>query len=441
MTVPPSFLDTWQCEKIGSGHKDSLEKLQAFQLAQLKKTISHAKKNSGFYKRHFKDVRVEAITGLDEFAAIPFTFPLQLQENGYSFLCVSQDEIKRIVTLETTGTTAAPKRIFFTASDLEKTIDFFCLVLSQLIRLSETALILLPGNTPASAGNLLKTAMDRIKGKGIVHGLITDFNKTMDILHTHAPSVIIGMPVQVLALCDLLKQKNNIPKFVRHVILTSDYVSPVVKHRIGQIINCRVFDHYGMTETGFGGGIDCFAHSGYHLRETDLYFEIIDPDTGKTVPKGEWGEITVTTLSRKGMPLIRYRTGDISRFCCDPCACGSLFRRMDYIRYRYSHTILLPNGLRFGMPDLDDLFFKIPQVIDFDACLISRQGRHYLDIILKTFDNSMIQNIDIKKKLPYSPVLENAFKTGAIHLGSIQTETFKFKDTYTGKRRIDHITE
>ena len=278
--------------------------------------------------------------------------------------------------------------------------------------------------------------MARIGGQGLVPGLAPDFNHTLDILFTYSPSVIIGMPVQVLALGESAKAKNKPAGFLRHAVLTADYVSPAVKTRISDTLGCQVWDHYGMTETGFGGGIDCPAHGGYHLRETDLFFEIIDPDTGAPAPQGQWGEIVVTTLNRRAMPLIRYRTGDMSRFLYDPCPCNSPFKRLAPVRYRYSGLISLSNGSSLGMPDLDDAFFRIPGVVDFHAVLSRGPETSRLDITLKALDPARIQNVDIQKFLPHSPVLQKALETGVLRLGPLGTEAFEFVDTYRSKRKI-----
>ncbi len=429
-----SFLDAWQRTKINAPSGGVREKLDAFHLAALQETVSHAKARSRFYRTHLKDA--PPFNSFHEFTALPFTLPEHIRENSLSFLCVSLDEITRIVTLETSGTTAQPKRIFFTRQDLEATIEFFTRVLSQLTRPAEKALILLPANTPAGAGDLLNTAMTRIGGQGLNPGPAPDFNPTLDTLFSHEPSVIIGMPVQVLALGESAKAQNRQAGFVRHAVLTADYVSPALKTRISDTLGCQVWNHYGMTETGFGGGIDCPAHGGYHLRETDLFFEIIDPDTGTPAPPGQWGEIVVTPLNRRAMPLIRYRTGDMSRFLHDPCPCGSPFKRMAPVRYRYSGLISLSNGSVLGMPDLDDLFFRIPGVVDFHAVLSWSIETPRLDITLKALDPSQIQNVDIQKFLPHSPVLQKAVETGILGLGPIQTEAFEFVDTYRSKRKI-----
>jgi phenylacetate-coenzyme A ligase PaaK-like adenylate-forming protein len=177
------------------------------------------------------------------------------------------------------------------------------------------------------------------------------------------------------------------------------------------------------------------------LRETDLYFEIIDPATGKLSPPGSWGEIVVTTLNRRGMPLIRYRTGDISRFINEPCPCNSVFRRMDYVRYRQDHPLVLPDGQGLSMPDLDDLLFNLPGVLDFDVTLgPGPGGARQLKILIKTNEKEKIRPQEIKMRLSRSSLLQPAIDSGALILGPIQATAFEFNNTYRGKRRIQDIT-
>ena len=85
---------------------------------------------------------------------------------------------------------------------------------------------------------------------------------------------------------------------------------------------------------GLGAAVDCRALAGYHIREADLFFEIIDPDNGSPLPDGETGEVFFSTLTRKGMPLVRYRTGDLSRFLPEPCPCGTILKRLEWVRGR-----------------------------------------------------------------------------------------------------------
>ena len=86
-----------------------------------------------------------------------------------------------------------------------------------------------------------------------------------------------------------------------------------------------------MTEMGLGCAVSCGELIGCHIRESDLYLEIIDPKTGQVLPDGEEGEVVFTTLTRKGMPFIRYRTGDWSSFINEPCQCGSILKRISRV--------------------------------------------------------------------------------------------------------------
>ena len=118
---------------------------------------------------------------------------------------------------------------------------------------------------------------------------------------------------------------------IKSVLLSGDHVTPAMRAAIEQAWDCRVFEHYGSTEVGLGGAVQCRAHAGLHVREADLLFEVIDPATGQTLPDGAEGELVVTTLTRRGMPLIRFRTGDLVRMAAEPCACGSVLRCVERV--------------------------------------------------------------------------------------------------------------
>ena len=96
-----------------------------------------------------------------------------------------------------------------------------------------------------------------------------------------------------------------------------------------------------MTEMGYGGGVECDVHDGYHLREADLFVEIVDPVTRQPLPDGVYGEVVFTTLTRRAMPLIRYRTGDMARFLTDALPLWHVLRRLSRIQGRLANTVSL----------------------------------------------------------------------------------------------------
>ena len=207
-----------------------------------------------------------------------------------------------------------PKRIYFTGEDQELTVDFFRWAISTMVGPGWRVLILLPGERPGSVGDLLAAALKRLGAVGVPHGLIREASQTLDVMEEERIDALVGIPVQVLALARQSKGRAAPGR----VLLSADYVPDSIKKELHSVWGCEVYTHYGMTEMGFGGGMECEARQGYHLRETDLYVEIVDPETGNPVLDGEPGEVVFTTLTRRGMPLIRYRTGDVSRFLPDP---------------------------------------------------------------------------------------------------------------------------
>ncbi len=336
--------------KIGLEEETSLtrQELENYQLKMIVETLSMAKENSAFYRERLKEIDPASVKSFNDLQKIPFTEVEDLRESGREMLCVRDSEISRIVTLETSGTTADPKRVYYTEADQELTIDFFHYGMRNLVDPSDVVLILLPCKRPGSVGDLLNIGLHRLGAKTVAYGMLkADGSDIPDLLirmDMKKVTCIVGSPTQVAELSKtsvaLAAQKEwqdlhgRIEQRMRSVLLSTEYVPDAACELIRWVWDCKVFEHYGMTEMGLGGAVSCWTLEGYHPREADLYFEIIDPETGNVVPDGELGEVVFTTLTRKGMPFIRYRTGDRSRWITEPCECGSVLRRLDKVGER-----------------------------------------------------------------------------------------------------------
>jgi phenylacetate-CoA ligase len=166
MKITP--LESWIAQKIGCSNQFlSQESLREFQLKKLKETIQRAKSDSSFYRKHLSQYDLREIKSLEDLVELPFTTPEQLKADPLSFLCVSQGEINRVVTLPTSGTTGEPKRVFFTEADQELTIDFFQIGMSTMVEPGDRVLILLPGQRPGSVGDLLKKVLPECRWRGL----------------------------------------------------------------------------------------------------------------------------------------------------------------------------------------------------------------------------------------------------------------------------------
>jgi phenylacetate-CoA ligase len=382
MRVTP--LERWIAAKIGGGERPlSLAELHSYQLERLNQTISLAQDRSRFYRRLLGEERM-SLSSLEELGDLPFTTAEQLGSAPFEFLCVRQDEVERIVTLPTSGTTGAAKRVFFTADDQELTKDFFRWGMSTMVEAGDRVLILLPGHLPGSVGDLLKEALARMDVRGIIHGPVTDPRHTLGVMERERVTALVGIPVQVLWLARV-GGGNGDPRSLRlkSVLLTTDHVPDAIVGVIEDTWGCDVYNHYGMTEMGLGGGVDCQARAGYHVREADLFFEVVDPVSGRPVAKGDRGELVFTTLTRGAMPLIRYRTGDVSRIVPEPCPCGSVLERLAHVDQRLSGIIGLPGGRLLCQKDFDEALFAIDGLMDFQVLFTGDYGRESIALQVK----------------------------------------------------------
>ena len=443
-------LEPWIIDKIGVSQPAlDGQALQAYQLDRLRQTIQVARQNSRFYAPRLADAPAD-IASLDELKRLPFTTPDDLRKNGPQMVCVSQSEIERIVTLDTSGTTGSPKRVYFTLADQELTIDFFQHGMSTFTGSGDRVLILLPYERPGSVGDLLATGLRRLGAIPAGYGPLGDPRGAIEKLLAEGADVIVGAPSNVLLLARFWEARR-LPRQAgpKAVLLSTDHVPQAIVVALESAWDCQVYNHYGMTEMGLGGGVECQARSGYHLREADLFFEIVDPRNGQPLPEGQSGEVVFTTLTRGGMPLIRYRTGDLSRFIPGQCACGASLRRLEKVTRRLNGqaTLAAARGEKaanpgLSMADLDEALFALPQVLNFSASLDRRDDlpggpKDLLEVQLISLPGAVseLANRAIQA-LETIPAIQAARQAGALDL-HIRLQAFNAAQAGSlAKRRI-----
>jgi phenylacetate-coenzyme A ligase PaaK-like adenylate-forming protein len=379
-------LEPWIHAKIGLPPAMPLTRtaLRDYQLGRLRATVEHAHSHSPFYQRQLAGTSAADLRSLDDISQLPFTTPADILEDDLRFLCVSQGEIERVVTLHSSGTTNAAKRLHFTGQELELTVDFFHHGMSTLVQPGGRVLILMPGELPGSVGDLLVQGLARMGAVGIVHGIVRDERAAISEIVAQEIDCLVGLPVQLLGLVRHADAPLIPHGRIKSVLLSADYVPAAIVREIERVWGCPVFNHYGMTEMGLGGVVDCGARSGGHVREADLYVEIIDPASGRPVPDGEPGEVVFTTLTRTGMPLIRYRTGDLSRFIPKPCRCGTVLKRLEWVKGRLAGQVRLSGKYLVSMADLDEVLFPQPGLLNFHAAVTQENGIDLLQVTLFT---------------------------------------------------------
>ncbi len=375
-------LDPWIARKIGQAGPLTREAIEAYQLEKIRETLELVRLKSRFYQKRL-NAAPRYISSLSEVAQFPFTTAQDIREQALQFLCVSQGDIQRVVTLDTSGTTGEPKRLYFTKEDQELTIDFFHIGMSTFTATGDKVLILLPCERMGSVGDLLASALQRLGACPIKHGVVRDVSETLDVMRQEQVHGLVGIPTQALALA---RYGEGIK--LKSALLTTDHVPDAIARAVERAWGCLVYNHYGMTEMGLGGGVECHARRGYHLREADMYFEVVNPATGEPLAEGESGEVVFTTLARCGMPLIRYRTGDLSRFIPGKCPCGTTLKTLERVRQRASGQVTLGNQWRLTMADLDEALFSIADTLDFTATISRQTAQNGLQLKVRAVEGT-----------------------------------------------------
>ena len=343
-------LDSWVKEKEGIKILDR-QAIESLQLEKLNRLLEREYARQGFYRN-----LPRRLNSLKELENLPFTTEQDLKEQGNRMLLVSQSKIERVRSWETSGTTGPAKRVFYTARDNDRTVSFFSAGLSELIHWGEKAVIAMPFTGDRGLGELIQEAVEGLGAVPVPAGNMKSFGEMLELLDKEKPETFIGPPVLLLSLLRMRPKSS-----IKRGLVSGDACPPGIMKAIEERLGTRLYPHYGSREMGLGGAVTCPAFQGMHLRENDIIGEIVD-EKGKAVPEGEWGELTVTLIEAGAMPLIRYRTGDISRFLPGICPCGCCLRRLDSVS-------------RIGegreMEELDDYIFQIPWIVDYR---ISRKG-------------------------------------------------------------------
>jgi phenylacetate-coenzyme A ligase PaaK-like adenylate-forming protein len=374
-------LEAWIREKAHIGRdltgRFFIEALEDYQLRRLNEIIDYARRNSPFYRRHLASLSASPLTALSDIARIPFTTPSDIAHDSFGFLAVRQNDVARIVTLRTSESTGEAKRLFFTEEDLELTVDFFHHGMSTLVRPGQRVVVLLPSERPDSVGDLLARGLRRMDVQALVYGPVTDPLHAAGAIASFGAHCLVGIPTQVIAVARSRTGAAIRKGSIESILLNTDYTPRAIAETLEGIWDCRVFTHYATTEMGLGGGVECEALDGYHLREGDLYFEVVDHQTGEACSDGAIGEVVFTTLTRRGMPLIRYRTGDIARIIPEPCPCGSVLRRMERVRGRWDDAVRLSLECTLTLSDMDEALFRLPDLLDYRVTVSKVRDRMF----------------------------------------------------------------
>ena len=369
----------------------SNENLKKRQLEGLQWTVTHAYRGSETYRKKFDglNLKPEDIQSLDDLKRLPFTSAEDLSE-GYPFplRSVPMRDVVRIHT--SSGTTGKRKVLCYTQKDINDWTHFFarCFELAGLT--VEDRVQIAVGYGPWTAGIGFQMACEAFGSMAIPIGpgnietqteYLIDFNSTV-LCCTASMGLLLGEEVERRGIRD----KINLKKMIYGAERSSDAMRKRIKSLLGLE---DIYDISGMTELyGPGTGIECSAHQGIHYWSDYYILEILNPDTSETLTPGEVGEMVVTTLQKEAVPLIRYRTHDLTSFIQEPCPCGNLFPRHDRLQGRTDDMFIF-RGVNIYPSQIDNLLSSLPGVgSEYQVFLNQMEGKDKLTLRIERAQNT-----------------------------------------------------
>ncbi|MBC8178189.1 MAG: phenylacetate--CoA ligase [Desulfobacteraceae bacterium] len=321
----------------------TVEELRNHQLKKLKWTVAHSYNGSSAYKKKMDDAGLQSgdIHSLDDLRHLPFTTATDLQE-GYPFPLLSVPFSKVVRIHASSGTTGKRKVLCYTQKDIDDWTHFFARCYEMAGLTSEDRIQIAVGYGVWTAGISFQMGCEAFGAMAIPAGpgnldmqcqFLVDFQTTA-IMCTASMGLLMAEEVNKRG----LKDRINLKKMT----IGSERSSDAMRKRIRDLLDLDdMFDVPGMTELyGPGTGLDCIYHTGIHYWADYYILEILDPNTLDPVPEGEIGEMVVTTLEKEGVPLIRYRTRDLTKMIPGQCPCGSILPRHDRILGRSDDMII-----------------------------------------------------------------------------------------------------
>jgi phenylacetate-CoA ligase len=336
------------------------EELADLQLKRLKWTLRQAQE-VGLYQRKFKEAGVspDDIRTLDDVEKLPFTYKKELQA-GYPFglFAVRLKEIIRIHT--TSGTTGKPTVVGYTRQDLENWSDLIARNMT-MIGLGEDDIFQNAVNYGLFTGGLgFHYGAEKV-GMTVIPSATGNTRRQIEMIEDFGVTVLHCTPSYALHLAEVAESMGKTLDSLRIGIFGAEPWSENTRAELERRLGVKAYDSYGLSEMyGPGVAFECPERNGLHLWHDCYLAEIIDPKTGERLAPGERGELVITPLVKEALPLVRYRTGDVTRLIDDGCACGR-GQKIERITGR-SDDMLVIRGINVFPSQIEHVLRSLPEV-------------------------------------------------------------------------------
>jgi len=367
----------------------SRKELKKLQDKRLRETVKHAYENVPYYKHKMDELGVKPsdIRGVEDLHKLPFTTKQVLRDSyPFGMLAVPKDELVEIHA--TSGTTGKPTLGLYTLNDIEvwAEVSARSLVMSGLTK--EDVFQITPSFGMFTGGFGFYYGARKI-GSLIVPTGAGFSKRQIQYMLDFGTTMVSAVVSYILRLTETAYEMGIDPAKdtkVRKGVFGSEMWTEEMKRKISKAWDMDVYDIYGFTELcGPGVANDCRYHDGLHVWEDHFLVEVIDPDTGEQLEPEEEGELVFTTLTKEAMPLLRYRSRDISKLIdAIECDCGRTHRRITPIKGRLDDMIKV-RGVGLWPSAVEETLLKYPEVgLEYQIQITRKEGLDYLKILVET---------------------------------------------------------
>ena len=357
----------------------SRSEMEQLQLSRLQETVARVYEKVPYYRAKMQErgLTPDDIHSLADLKKLPFTTKQDMRDTyPFGLFAVPKDELVRIHA--SSGTTGKPTVVGYTRGDLETWTDCVTRIACMGGATAKDVAQISFGYGMFTGAFGLHYGLEQL-GAAIVPSSTGNSEKQLMFMQDFGTTLLVATPSYALRLAEVAQGMGINPKTDLHIktaLVGSELLTDAMREEMHAVWgkDVRITSNYGMSELmGPGVSGECLEHCGMHINEDYFIPEIIDSETGEVLPAGEKGELVITCIKKEGLPLIRYRTKDVTRLFYEPCACGRTTCRMENPAGR-SVDMLKIRGVNVFPGQIEEVVLSVEELGPHYEIIVEREG-------------------------------------------------------------------